>query len=205
MVIIGILGGVASGKSLATQYLRELGAAVLDGDRAGHDALREPDVVAAARQRWGEGIVIPPGQIDRAALAAIVFAPGEKAARELRFLEELTHPRITGRLRAEIDRLTADGNTKIAVLDAPVMLKAGWDKLCDTIVFIDVPEELRRARAKARGWSAAEFEQREAAQEPVEIKRKRADVVLDNSGTTDELRSQINHFWDSQLARDMRN
>ncbi len=203
MFVIGILGGVASGKSLATQFFRELGAAVLDGDRAGHAVLREPDVIAAARQRWGEAIFDATGQIDRAAVAAIVFAPGETAARELRFLEELTHPRIADRLRAEIERLAAEGDTRIAILDAPVMLKAGWDKLCNTILFIDAPAELRQARAKARGWGAAEFEQRESAQESVEIKRKRADVVLDNSGPPEELRSQIKDFWDSQPARDM--
>jgi dephospho-CoA kinase len=205
MYVIGILGGVASGKSLATQFFHELGAAVLDGDRAGHAVLREPEVIDAARARWGNEIFDANGQINRAALASIVFAPGEKAGRELRFLEELTHPRIADRLRAEIERLAADGDTKIAVLDAPVMLKAGWDKLCDTILFVDVPAETRKARAKARGWGAAEFERREAAQEPVKFKKKRADVLLDNSGPAEKLRSQIKDFWDSHLARDMRN
>ncbi|NIP86562.1 MAG: dephospho-CoA kinase, partial [Planctomycetales bacterium] len=81
--IIGIVGGVASGKSLAAEYLRQLGAVVLDGDRAGHEVLRQPEVIAACRQRWGATILDGAGQIERGKVAAMVFGGSAEAAAEL--------------------------------------------------------------------------------------------------------------------------
>jgi dephospho-CoA kinase len=197
MHIIGIVGGVASGKSLATDYLRQLGAAVLDGDRAGHDVLREPEIIAAARARWGPAIIDPDGQIIRAELADIVFGATAEAEEELRFLEEMTHPRIRAKLQQQVQRLAEDGGFPAAVLDAPVLLKAGWDDFCDVIVFVDTPRELRLQCAASRGWTAADVDCREKAQLALEEKRARADRVIDNSGTPEQLREKIRNFWDS--------
>jgi len=197
MYVIGIVGGVASGKSLATEYLRQLGAAVLDGDRAGHEVLREPQIIAAARRRWGEEILDAGGQVVRSKLAEIVFAPGKEAEQELRYLEELTHPRIRARLTDELARLETQGNCSVAVLDAPLLLKAGWDDFCDTILFIDTPQQLRIQRAAARGWTEQDVLRREAAQEPIREKRDLADVILDNGGPPEQLYQQIHDFWDS--------
>jgi len=200
MHIIGIVGGVASGKSRATEFLRQLGAAVLDGDRAGHEVLREPAVVAASSDRWGAQILDADGQIDRSKLAEIVFAPTDEAAEELGFLEDLTHPRIRARLTDEVASLEAEGNSPVAVLDAPVLLKAGWNDFCNTILFIDTPAKLRLQRAAARGWSEQDVLRREAAQVPIQQKRALADVILDNSGPPDKLYQQIHDFWDSHFV-----
>lgn len=196
MILIGILGGVASGKSEVSSRLRSLGAAVLDADRVGHAVLREAEVKRAVGRRWGETVLDAAGEIDRRKVAEIVFAASPESKAELSFLEELTHPRIGQRLQEQLDELHREG-VRAAVLDAPVMLKAGWDRLCQRIVFVDVPRDVRLARARQRGWTEADFAAREAAQEPVETKRSRADVTIDNSLTRQHLFAQVDRFWRS--------
>lgn len=199
MILIGILGGVASGKSEVSGRLRTFGAAVLDADRVGHAVLREAEVKQAVRRRWGEAVFDAAGEIDRRTVAGIVFATAPESKTELAFLEQLTHPRIGRRLQEQLAELQRQG-VSAAVLDAPVMLKAGWDALCQRIVFVDAPRDARLARARQRGWTEADFAAREAAQEPVEIKRRRADVTLDNSLTRQHLFAQVDRFWHSLAA-----
>ena len=162
MKILGLLGGVASGKSLVARQLAELGAVVLDADRAGHEALRLPAVEAAARLRWGDAIFDPDGHIDRGRLAKIVFAPPPEGPKERKYLESLTHPEIGRRLAAEVDAKNAI--FPLAVLDAALILEAGWDRLCNCFAFVEVPRELRLVRASQRGWTEEDFAAREAAQ-----------------------------------------
>jgi len=196
MILIGILGGVASGKSEVSSRLRSLGAAVLDADRVGHAVLREAEVRQAVQRRWGEAVLDAAGEIDRRKVAEIVFAAAPESRAELTFLEQLTHPLIGQRLQEQLAELHREG-VRAAVLDAPVMLKAGWDRLCQRIVFVDAPRDVRLARARQRGWTEADFAAREAAQEPLETKRSRADVTLDNSLTRQHLFAQVDRFWRS--------
>ena len=197
--ILGLLGGVASGKSFVSAIFAEHGLGVLDADRAGHAALRLVHVVAAARNRWGVEIVSPDGQLDRGRLAKIVFAPGEIGTREREFLERLTHPEIALLLMQEAAQMSAAG-VAAAVLDAAVMLEAGWDKWCEKLVYIDAPRTIRLARALARGWKEEDFIAREAAQESLDFKRRRADVVIDNSDSTEQTRSQIERCLPTLLS-----
>lgn len=199
MRVIGLMGGVASGKSLVARHMAALGAGVLDADRAGHEVLRTAAVESAARTRWGEAVFGPDGRIDRAKLAGIVFAGGPAAERERKYLEKLTHPEIGRRLAAEADQLAAAG-AAAAVLDAALLLEAGWDRFCDRLLFVDAPRELRLARARERGWSEEEFAAREAAQLPLEEKRKRADAVIDGSGALEHARAQAERLWPSLIG-----
>ena len=199
MWVIGLLGGVASGKSLVARQLAELGAGVLDADQAGHEVLTEPEVESAAGDRWGPGIFGPDGRIDRARLARIVFADGPQARQEREYLEQLTHPRIGRSLAQQADRLRASG-AAAAVLDAPLLLEAGWDRLCEKLIFVDAPRDIRLDRARKRGWSEEDFDAREAAQESLEVKRRRADVVVDNSRSPTSTRAQVERFWRSLLG-----
>lgn len=196
MILIGILGGVASGKSEVANRLRALGAEVLDADRAGHAVLCEPEVRQALERRWGPRILDAAGQVDRRKVAEIVFAGTTESEAELAFLEGLTHPRIGRRLEEQLAQWQRAG-VPAAVLDAPVMLKAGWDRLCQRMVFVDTPWPVRLARARQRGWTEAEFAAREAAQEPLEAKRARADVTIDNAATREQLAAQVDRFWQS--------
>ncbi len=198
MYVIGIVGGVACGKSLAAKQLSDLGAAVLDADRLGHEVLRQEGIEKAVRRRWGDEVFGPDGHVDRRRLARIVFAPPPDGPRERVYLEKLTHPEITRLLRQEIGRL-ASGGRKLAVLDAPLLVEAGWDEFCDKIIFVDAPRHLRLARAKSRGWNEDDFTAREDAQDSLDCKRKRADVIIDNSGSPQRTQAQVEQFWASLL------
>jgi len=190
--MIGLLGGVASGKTFVAKEFERLGAVILDADRAGHEVLRAAAVVEAVRKRWGPRVFDAQGNVDRTRLAAIVFAPAAKS--ELNYLEELTHPRIGALLQLEAAKAGESG-CPLVVLDAPVMRKAGWDKMCQAVVYVDAPREVRLARAHQRGWADAQFAAREAAQESILAKRQAADYVIDNSGDATQTREQVEHLW----------
>ncbi len=199
MKLIGLLGGVASGKSLVADQFRRLGAEVLDADRVGHEVLLLPEVRDAIRKHFGDKVFGANGEVDRKALGRIVFAPPPGGPRELAVLEQLTHPEIRRRLRLKVDQLASTG-VAAAVLDAPVMLKAGWDKFCDLVLYIDANDETRRRRAQSRGWTPEEFEAREAAQESLDVKRQRADFVVDNSASQEYTQQQIERIWRSLIG-----
>jgi dephospho-CoA kinase len=199
MRIVGVVGGIASGKTIVATELERLGAVVLNADRAGHAVLDDQAVRQALVERWGRGVITPAGTVDRQAVARIVFAASAAGPKELEFLEALTHPRIRVLIERQIGQLAKRG-TRVAVLDAPVMLKAKWDQLCDEIVFVDAPREIRFVRGLARGWSEAEFDRREAAQTPLDVKRARAERVVDNSGSAATLRCQVGQLWRELVA-----
>ncbi|MEX2171149.1 MAG: dephospho-CoA kinase [Pirellulales bacterium] len=198
-MLIGLTGGVASGKSLAAKYLAELGAVVLDADRAGHQVLREPEVIDALVERWGPNVIGPTGDMDRGLVADRVFGDSPQAVGDRRFLEDLLHPRIRARLEAERTHQAAH-DSQVFVLDAPLLLESHWDAACDMVIFVDAPVEQRYSRAAGRGWTPLQFAQREAAQWPVERKRQHADWVLANAGTPEELQSQVHQFWQEHVA-----
>ena len=195
MKVVGIVGGIASGKSTVSAELQRLGAAKLDADVAGHEVLRMPHVRQAVREHFGEQVVGVDGEIDRRALAGIVFARTATGATELAHLESLTHPEI-GRLLAErLTELRDSAAAAAVILDAPVLIKAGWDAFCDGIVYVDAPREIRLQRALTRGWTKEDFAAREAAQESLDTKRQLADWTIDNSGSLESTRAQVEQLW----------
>jgi dephospho-CoA kinase len=163
----------------------------------GHEVLREAAVKAAICERFGEGVFDNAGEVDRQKVAKIVFAEKEKGAKALSDLEAIVHPRIGERLRERIGEIAREGKTNVVVLDAAVMLQAGWASVCDQIIFVDVPREIRIARAKARGWSPQELDARDARQTPLAEKRAAADVIFDNSGDRRDVFEQVDRFWAS--------
>lgn len=140
----------------------------------------------------GEGRAVA-GRISRRALAAIVF--NDPSA--LRDLEALLHPAMHDRFRRTIGRLVAEGGWPLIVLDAAVLLEAGWDELCDRIAFVDAPrpERLRRV-SEARGWSDETFAARERSQSPLEDKLERADWIIANDGGPDTLGREVDRLLD---------
>src|SRR5438046_2933539 len=124
MYVLGIVGGVASGKSAVAAAFARRGATVLDADQVGHEVLLEPEVTAAFRQRWGDAVVGPDGQVVRREIAARVFGDDPAAIREREFLNSVSHPRIRARLRDRLEALRA-GNTSTAVIDAALLFETG--------------------------------------------------------------------------------
>lgn len=186
--VIGLLGGIGSGKSQVADLLTRYGGRVINADLLGHEALRQPEIRQQVIERWGTGLLDEQGQVARGRLAAIVFRdPAQRHA-----LEELVHPWIGQAIREEIARAQADPAVRFIVLDAAVMLEAGWHVVCQRLLFVDVPWELRLERlARQRGWSSQQLRDRESAQMPLTQKAARADHVLDNSGTLDQLERQV--------------
>jgi dephospho-CoA kinase len=200
MKTIGLVGGVASGKSRVARLLADLGAGVLDADRAGHDVLEtHPEVREAIRQRFGPAVLTVDGSVNRAAVARRVFAAGDQAAEDRDFLERLLHPLIRKRLESQREKFAAERRPAV-VLDAPLLLEAGWGSMCDVVVLVDASREKRLVRARQRGWNEADLDHREAAQWAVDLKRPHAHVVLPNDGPEQELRQAVQRFWSEQIA-----
>jgi dephospho-CoA kinase len=200
MKTIGLVGGVASGKSAAGRMLVDLGAGLLDADRTGHAVLESDEQIRSAiRNRWGDEMLTSDGSIDRAAVAKRVFAQDEAGAADRKFLEALVHPRIH-RLLSEARAQFAAERKHAVVLDAPLLLEAGWRPLCDIVLLVDASREKRLERAKTRGWTETEFDRREAAQMPLDEKRRLATAVLSNNGSENDLRAAVRNFWTENIG-----
>ena len=193
--VIGLIGGIGSGKSQVAAAFARHGARIIAGDQLGQAALRDPAIRGRIVERWGKGVLAESGEVDRRAMAAIVFAQPE----ELRALEAITHPWIRQRIEQEIEEARRDPRVPLIVLDAAIMLEAGWNAVCDRLVYIEAPPELRLERVtRQRGWTSKEVEAREQAQLPLTQKAAHADHVLDNSGSLEHLNRHVDdllHQW----------
>jgi len=184
--VIGLVGGIGSGKSEVASLLAAAGCTVSDSDALIRRQYQLPEVVSQLQTWWGPGILDESGRIDRAAVAAIVF----KDPAERRRLEGFLHPRVEAERRKLFD--AAPGSSPALVIDAPLLLEAGLADQCSEIWFIDAPEEVRKARVLvSRGWSGDEWARREAAQWPLDRKRAAAHHVLRNDGDPASLRMQV--------------
>ncbi|HEY1065585.1 MAG TPA: dephospho-CoA kinase [Pirellulales bacterium] len=213
MKVVGLIGGIASGKSRAAEALVARGAVWIDADKLGHEVFDEPEVKAALRERFGSGVFTNDGRIDRKALSKLVFPPAQSATTEAHdevhppayyndnraWLERLLHPLIRELASERLDAAKKAG-APLAVLDAPLMLETGWSRLCDEIWFIDAPDAVRLERAKSRGWSEAEFRAREATQWPLDLKRAHATKIMSNFGPLAQLDQQLAAAWRSLVG-----
>ena len=197
MKIIGLTGGIACGKSTVSTELRAHGAAIIDADALAHE-LSQPHqpIYNAYVERFGREIVTADGMLDRVAIARRVFAdPAVRAE-----VDAIAHPLI--RMAAEERlRVARDENKRAAVLDVPLLFEAGWDALADETWVVALPREEQLARLLARDTSMDEGEARAriAAQMPLAEKCARADVIIDNSGTKEEIREYIGKLWKERI------
>ena len=192
--VLGLLGGIGSGKSAVAAELVKQGGCLINADRLGHEALAQPDIKRSVLARFGADIVDPQGAIDRKKLGARVF--GDES--ELRALEAIVFPYIGAGIRREIDEAQRRDDVRFVVLDAAVMLESGWNGVCDQLIFVDAPRPLRLERVRRqRGWTEADLQARESLQMPLAEKRSRADAVIDNGSTMQRLADQV-----SALLRD---
>ena len=184
--IIGLAGGIGSGKSTVAGILRDLGCVVCDSDGLARQALRDPQIKTCIIGQWGEDLLDDDGEIGRAALARIVFA--DPAQRKT--LERLTHPWIEERRRKQF--ANAPPGTPALVIDAPLLFEAGLDAQCDAVLFVEALPDVRLQRVvQNRGWDAGELAKRELSQLPLDVKRQRADHVITNDGDMQELAAQV--------------
>lgn len=192
--IIGIIGGIGSGKSaVARGVAARTGMELVDADQLGHAVLREPAVIAALRAVWGEDVVDAAGQLNRPAIAAKVFGTSAAAQASRQQLEQVVHPRIQERMHAAVAAArSAEPAKPGVVIDAAILLEAGWKPLCDRVVFIDVPRPVRLERVQQqRGWDDAQLAAREASQWPLDRKRQAADIVVANTTTLEAAVDQV--------------
>jgi dephospho-CoA kinase len=187
MRLVGLTGGIASGKSTFAAALRAAGAPVVDADRIARDAVRRgsPALEAIVRA-FGPEVLGPDGELDRPRMAARVFADPEARAR----LEAIVHPAVRRAVVAETARLAAEGHD-LAVYDVPLLFETGLDRDVDCVLVVYAPREVQRERLVGRdGLGAAEAEARLDAQMPIEEKARRADVVVTNEGDVAALREK---------------
>ena len=187
--VVGIAGGIGSGKSSVARELASLGALVSDSDAQIREALETHAIRAELRRWWGEGVLDEDGRVDRSAVARIVFNdPGERER-----LERLLHPYALRARERIIERGERDG-APCVVIDAPLLFEAGLDAGCDAVIFVDTPRETRVERLReSRGWDEGELDRREKAQLPLEQKRAKSDYVVVNEGDEADLRAQVQH------------
>jgi len=190
--VLGLLGGIGAGKSTVADALVRHGGRVVAGDPLGHEALEQPDILARVAEVWGDrGILTPDGKVDRKKFGRIVFPSPVERSR----LEHLVHPYIERRIREEIDKAVADPAVKFVVLDAAVMLEAGWDGVCDKLIYVDAPRSVRLERVqRQRKWTDQDLANREAVQMPPERKKERADAVIDNGGSPEATIAQVDEL-----------
>ena len=192
MRVIGLTGGIGTGKSTVSQFLAELGAIVLDADKVGHEAFK-PDTEAWREvvATFGRQVLAPSGEIDRKKLGGIVF--GDPAS--LLRLNEIMHPKMRDMMKVQIEGYRQQGK-EVVVLEAAVLLEAGWITLVDELWVTVAPESTIVERLTERsGLSEQETLARIRSQLSSAERVKHADVVIDTDCTLDELRARVGELW----------
>lgn len=190
--IVGIVGGIGSGKSAVANWVAEHArVSVLNADQLGHQALEAADVKKALCARFGDSILGADGKIERSAVAREVFGSDPCHVESRHDLEAIVHPEIDRQV-AEGIALAASQGQDAVLLDAAILLESGWRNKCDLVVFIDTSDEVRLCRVrKARGWTENELRRRESSQWSLMEKRREADLIVVNDRDLDEAGKQL--------------
>ena len=195
MLRIGLTGGIGSGKSTVSELLAARGAVIVDADRIAREVV-EPGTtgLAAVVDAFGEQVLAADGSLDRPALAAVVFSDPAARAR----LDTIVHP-LVRRRSAELVAAAPAG--AVVVNDVPLLVETGQAASFDVVLVVEADPEIRVARLVQRGLTEDDARARIASQASDEQRRAVADVVLDNSGTPEELAEQVDRFWAERVAR----
>jgi dephospho-CoA kinase len=185
--IIGILGGIGSGKSTAAAEFAKLGCKVIDADKIAHELLDEPSVKEKVVGLFGRSILNPEGKIDREKLAEVVFADADK----LSLINEIIHPLVLQRAGELIKQYDCQKQVKAIVLDMPLLVEVGWDKRCDKLIFVDCEQKLRLDRAKKLGFDKNQVKIRENFQISLDNKANLADNTIENNSDFSVLAKQV--------------
>ena len=199
MLLVALTGNIASGKSEVARILADLGATLIDADELSREVVRPGTrALAAIVSRWGERVLNPDGTLNRGMLRSIVFTdPAERKA-----LNAIVHPEV-GRRRSElVADARARGDVAVVAAAIPLLFEAGLEREFDRVILVDAPEDVRLARlVERRGLGAVEARRIMAAQIPAASKRRRADIVIDNDSTLQDLRKAVERVW-TELTRE---
>ena len=191
MKVIGLTGGIGSGKSTVSRFLGELGAVIIDVDKVGHDDLKNPEIRQEIIAAFGELVLTPAGDIDRSRLGNIVFGDAEALGR----LNRIMHPRMHDMIKAQLEDYRKRG-VAVVVLEAPLLVEAGGTSMVDEVWVTAAPETtvLKRLRERS-GLSESETLARIHSQISSEERVKHADVIIDNDGSLGELKAKVEGLW----------
>ena len=198
MKIIGLTGGISSGKSTVSRFLAELGAVIINADEIGHEAFKpDTELRHAVVSAFGKQIIASDGAIDREKLGAIVFSNPEALAR----LNRIMHRRMRDMVKTQLEEYQRQG-VSVVVLEAPLLLEAGWTSLVDEIWVATAPKATVLKRLKERtGLSESESLARLRSQLPAKERLKHADVVIDTDCSLGELKARVKQLWQELKAR----
>ena len=192
MVVIGVTGGVGTGKSTVAKMFKELGAAVLDADAIAHQVM-EPKRLAWRQivETFGEGVLNEDQTINRSRLASIVFQDVQRRKQ----LEAMIHPHVLRHIKQQLHRLRRNRRVKAAVLDVPLLVETGADQFVDALVVVTAPPSVQRERLSRRYGGSEDLEARIASQWELSAKVALADYVVDNANGVDATRTQVKRIW----------
>jgi dephospho-CoA kinase len=190
VLLVGLTGGIGSGKSTVASMLAERGALVVDSDALARDAIaRGSPGFDRVLELFGEDVLSPTGELDRARIAEVVFHDQEKR----RALEAIVHPEVARRVAETVAEHA--GTDHVVVLDSPLLIESGAHEACDVVIVVRVSDRTQLSRLVERGMNEADARARIAAQLPTEEKAALADVVIDNEGTLGELAQEVGRRW----------
>ena len=196
MFVIGLTGGIATGKTLVSETLGALGATIINADLVGHEAyLPGTETWRAVVDAFGEGIVGDDGQIVRPKLGAIVFSDPAK----LELLNSIVWPRIYAMLQDRVAELAADG-VEIVVIEAALLIEAGWTPIADEVWVLTAPRETALERLTGRGMSPEQANARIDSQMPQDERVSHADAIIANDGGKNELEQAVRELWTLRAA-----
>jgi dephospho-CoA kinase len=197
VMVIGLTGGIASGKSTVSAKLKELGAAIIDVDILARGVVSKGEIAYnRIVQCFGERILLPSGEINRKRLGSVVFSDKEK----LELLNSITHPEIISRVLDEIRELKAAGN-KVIVVDAAILIEMGLHKYVDSVwvVVVDTETQIKRLIERDK-FDYKDSENRIKSQFTNEVRRKYADVIIDNNKPIEEVGKKLEELWNNIIS-----
>jgi dephospho-CoA kinase len=191
MIVIGLTGGIGSGKSTVAGFLAELGAKVIETDVIGHEVLEHDEQVKKEMAVvFGSGVLTPAGKIDRKKLAETVF----RQPKALATLNKITHPRITAEVEKRLQEYREKG-TGVVVIEAPLLIEVGWDTKVDSVWVTTAPQDVIVTRLINKGMTREEAKSRIGSQVTDDERLKHSGTTIDTNCSIDELRKRVEGAW----------